>query len=73
MEVVEDHHPEGQRAVLHYKTLGKTPHGSWLEIELETGRMHQIRVQFARRGHPGSATFNTGAGCRLVCDARIEN
>ena len=51
VEVVEDHCPDGQRAVLHYRTLGTTPHGSWLEIELETGRMHQIRVQAARRGH----------------------
>jgi 23S rRNA-/tRNA-specific pseudouridylate synthase len=25
---------------------------SWLEIELETGRTHQIRVQCASRGHP---------------------
>jgi 23S rRNA pseudouridine1911/1915/1917 synthase len=27
------------------------PLGSWLEIELETGRTHQIRVQGASRGH----------------------
>ncbi|MEE3218797.1 MAG: RluA family pseudouridine synthase, partial [Planctomycetota bacterium] len=26
--------------------------GSWLEIKLETGRMHQIRLQTAERGHP---------------------
>jgi len=25
---------------------------SWVEIELETGRMHQIRLQFAAHGHP---------------------
>jgi len=25
---------------------------SWLEIELETGRTHQIRIQSAARGHP---------------------
>jgi 23S rRNA pseudouridine1911/1915/1917 synthase len=25
--------------------------GTWLEIELETGRTHQIRVQAASRGH----------------------
>lgn len=51
VEVVADDHPEGQRAVLHYRVLGSTAHGSWLEIELETGRMHQIRVQAAARGH----------------------
>jgi 23S rRNA pseudouridine1911/1915/1917 synthase len=31
--------------------LGATRWGSWLEIELETGRTHQIRVQAAARGH----------------------
>ncbi len=43
--------PEAREAVLHYRTLGQTPHGSWLEIDLETGRYHQIRVQAASRGH----------------------
>jgi 23S rRNA pseudouridine1911/1915/1917 synthase len=52
VETVEESHPEAQRAVLHYRTLGATQHGAWLEIELETGRMHQIRVQLASRGHP---------------------
>jgi 23S rRNA pseudouridine1911/1915/1917 synthase len=28
------------------------PRGAWLEIELLTGRKHQIRVQLASRGHP---------------------
>ncbi len=44
--------PEAREAVLHYRTLGETPHGSWLEIMLETGRYHQIRAQSASRGHP---------------------
>jgi 23S rRNA pseudouridine1911/1915/1917 synthase len=51
-EVVGDDHPEGRAAVLHYRTLAKMPWGSWLEIELETGRTHQIRIQAASRGHP---------------------
>jgi 23S rRNA pseudouridine1911/1915/1917 synthase len=49
-QVVAADHPEGQLAILHYRTIGQTPHGSLLEIELETGRMHQIRVQAASRG-----------------------
>jgi 23S rRNA pseudouridine1911/1915/1917 synthase len=52
VEVVAADHPEGQQAVLHYRTLRQTPHGSLLEIELETGRMHQIRVQAVSRGWP---------------------
>jgi len=50
-EIVLPDHPGAQQAVLHYRVLGATPHGSWLEIELETGRMHQIRLQAAARGH----------------------
>jgi RluA family pseudouridine synthase len=57
VEVTNAETPAAQQAVLHYRTLGapaldSSPDGSWLEIELETGRMHQVRIQSARRGHP---------------------
>ncbi len=51
-EVVTADHPDGRLAVLHYRTLFTADWGSWLEIELETGRTHQIRIQAASRGHP---------------------
>ena len=51
-EVVASDHLEGRLAVLHYRVLQETAVGSWLEIELETGRTHQIRVQAAARGFP---------------------
>lgn len=41
-----------QEAVLHYTTEGKTEKISKIKIQLETGRTHQIRVQFASRGNP---------------------
>jgi len=50
--VVDASHPGGQQATLHYRTLGTGRYGSWLEIELETGRTHQVRVQAASRGLP---------------------
>ena len=50
--VVDASHPGGQPAVLHYRTLGQHRLGSWLEIQLETGRTHQVRVQAASRGFP---------------------
>lgn len=50
-EVVTEESGDGKRAVLHYRTLGETAYGSWLSITLETGRMHQIRIQAASRGH----------------------
>ncbi len=44
--------PEAKHARLYYKTLKTKPHSTLVEIELETGRYHQIRAQFAAIGHP---------------------
>ena len=41
-----------KRARLSYRTLWTTGQSSVVEIELETGRKHQIRAQFAAIGHP---------------------
>ncbi|HTN73717.1 MAG TPA: RNA pseudouridine synthase, partial [Pirellulaceae bacterium] len=41
---------DAKEAVLTYQTKGPVPGGTWLEIELQTGRKHQIRVQLAQRG-----------------------
>lgn len=38
--------PESKEAVLHYQLLKTFDHYSLLEINLETGRHHQIRAQF---------------------------
>lgn len=51
-EVVSEDHPEGRIAILHYRSLATGPLGTWLEITLETGRTHQIRVQASCRGLP---------------------
>jgi RluA family pseudouridine synthase len=50
--VVSADDPRGKIAILHYRTMATTAVGTWLEIELETGRTHQIRVQAASRGFP---------------------
>jgi len=39
-------------AVSRYRVLHAVPGGMLLEIRPQTGRMHQIRVQAASRGHP---------------------
>ena len=41
-----------QEAILHYQVLGAADNKSLVRIELETGRPHQIRVQFSYGGHP---------------------
>ena len=41
-----------QEAVLHYQNLSSADGLSKVHIQLETGRTHQIRVQFASRGMP---------------------
>ncbi|MDR2439675.1 MAG: RluA family pseudouridine synthase [Planctomycetaceae bacterium] len=43
---------EGKEVKLQYRTLHKTNNNSLIEIRLETGRKHQIRVQFAGHGFP---------------------
>jgi 23S rRNA pseudouridine1911/1915/1917 synthase len=47
--------PRGKIAVMQYRVRGRGEMSggpwTWLEIELETGRTHQIRVQCASRGH----------------------
>jgi RluA family pseudouridine synthase len=40
------------KAVTHYRVLGAGKGYSLLELSLETGRKHQIRVQLAGEGHP---------------------
>ncbi|MGN0107453.1 MAG: RluA family pseudouridine synthase [Hominilimicola sp.] len=43
---------DGQRAVTHYRVIERYGDYSLLEMELETGRTHQIRVHMAHIGHP---------------------
>ncbi len=44
--------PGGKAAYLSYRRLGMAAAESLLEVELQTGRKHQIRVQLACCGHP---------------------
>ena len=53
----------GRAARTHYRLVESVRGGSLLEVELETGRMHQIRVHMAAIGFPvmGDPTYKTGA------------
>ncbi len=43
---------DGKPSITHYVTLEAFPYASLLEVELETGRTHQIRVHMAAQHHP---------------------
>lgn len=43
---------DGKHSVTHYETLEAFPYATLLEIELETGRTHQIRVHMSAQRHP---------------------
>ena len=43
---------DGKHSITHYRTLEAFPYASLLEVELETGRTHQIRVHMSAQRHP---------------------
>ena len=51
----------GKEAILNYKVIGKSDNYSLLEIDLETGRHHQIRAQLAKIGSPIKGDVKYGA------------
>ena len=60
-EISDRSHPDAQLAILHYEVKARTAAGTWLEISLETGRTHQIRLQTSAHGHPvwGDALYGS--------------
>jgi 23S rRNA pseudouridine1911/1915/1917 synthase len=56
----------GEIAITHYRVIGRYGDKSLLELTLETGRRHQIRVQLAYRGHPIVGDRKYGARTNLA-------
>jgi RluA family pseudouridine synthase len=50
-EIVSSDHPQARQAILHWQSRATDGSISWLEIQLETGRTHQIRLQAMHHGH----------------------
>lgn len=53
--------PNAKQAILKYKTIGQTEHYTLLEVNLLTGRHHQIRCQLAAMGCPIKGDLKYGA------------
>jgi len=65
----------GKRAITHVHPLHATPAGTLLDITLETGRTHQIRVHLSAIGHPlaGDWLYGTRNAARpMLHAAEIE-
>ncbi len=58
--VVPEGSPGSQRAALRWRTLARDARQSLVEVELLTGRKHQIRAQLAARGAPVLGDFRYG-------------
>jgi 23S rRNA pseudouridine1911/1915/1917 synthase len=53
--------PDAKKAVLHYRLIAKSDRYYLLEINIETGRHHQIRCQLAHIGCPVKGDLKYGA------------
>jgi 23S rRNA pseudouridine1911/1915/1917 synthase len=60
-ELVAEDHPEAKQAILRYQMMSCSEQWSWVEIELLTGRSHQIRLQSSSRGHSVLGDFQYGS------------
>lgn len=60
--VIED----GRHSITHYEVLEAFGKASLVEVHLETGRTHQIRVHFSALRHPCAGDLTYGADPRLA-------
>lgn len=56
----------GRPAVTHYKVIEYYKGYTHIQLELETGRTHQIRVHMASIGHPVTGDLIYGKACKLM-------
>lgn len=59
----------GRHAVTHYEVLERYPQFALVQLTLETGRLHQIRVHLQHIGHPVAGDAVYGGAQRALNDA----
>ncbi|MBM4254715.1 MAG: RluA family pseudouridine synthase [Deltaproteobacteria bacterium] len=64
----------GRMAVSHYQVLHEIPHLSLIQLRLETGRTHQLRVHLAAIGHPivGDPVYGARSHPQQVAEAVLS-
>ena len=67
-------HAQAREAITRWRLVARGRTRCWLEVELDTGRKHQIRAHFAWLGHPVAGDDRYGTrGPRLCLHAeRLE-
>ena len=60
---------DGRHAVTHYEVLERYPKFALVQLTLETGRLHQIRVHLQHIGHPVAGDAVYGGEQRALNDA----
>ncbi len=63
---------DGKASITHYETLEAHRFASLLEVHLETGRTHQIRVHMAALKHPCLGDLTYGADPTLAARVGLE-
>jgi len=64
--LVDPDDPDGKRAELNWQVLESNSARTLLQVTLQTGRSHQIRLQAASRGHPVVGDDRYGASAALT-------
>ena len=65
----------GRRAITLWKVIARFKEFSLLEVEIKTGRTHQIRTHLSYMGHPvvGDVTYGGKKRAKTILDARVRS
>jgi tRNA pseudouridine32 synthase/23S rRNA pseudouridine746 synthase len=69
MRVCAPDHPDAEAATTRYRTLSEAPGAALVELEPQTGRMHQLRVHLASIGRPIAGDARYGGALVVAGEA----
>jgi len=72
MAVIENGNSKGREAVTHYRVIERMMQHTYIQVMLETGRTHQIRVHMAYIDHPIIGDQVYGGGMKFSKGASVE-